>query len=380
MSSPPGSDGPPPPAWWRQAVGDASTSGVSHAARSIGSLGAIAPEIPTTTKLLLCGGVAGAFSKSCTAPLARITILRQLQSTGQVPGWVPGANQGILRALSKIAREEGVRALWKGNGVTVLHRLPYSSINFYAYENIMDWLEGEGAFAKSASQGRGNRRDETRREETSGDENRRGGVGLGWDVSRRLLAGGSAGMIACALTYPLDLVRTRLAAQTTTRHYDGLVHALFVIGRDEGARGLYRGLAPTLAGVGPNLAINFAAYETFRRLASEHAANAKKKNDGSFVLPAWAVSLVCGSSAAVVSATATYPLDLVRRRLQMVKCASGARVGIASTFAQVWAKEGFVGFYRGILPEYAKVVPGVSITYATYELLKRSIGVDTGRL
>ena len=185
-------------------------------------------------------------------------------------------------------------------------------------------------------------------------------------------------MIACALTYPLDLVRTRLAAQTTTRHYDGLVNALFVIGRDEGARGLYRGLAPTLTGVGPNLAINFAAYETFRRLASDHASAANARNDGSFVLPAWVTSLLCGSSAAVVSATATYPLDLVRRRLQMVK--GGARVGIASTFAQVWAKEGFVGFYRGIIPEYAKVVPGVTITYATYELLKRSIGVDTGRL
>ena len=381
MSSPPGSDGPPPPAWWRQAVGDASTSGVPHAARSIGSLGSIAPEIPTTTKLLLCGGVAGAFSKSCTAPLARITILRQLQSTGQVPGWVPGANQGILRALSKIAREEGVRALWKGNGVTVIHRLPYSSINFYAYENIMDWLEGEGTFAKDGGRSTRRRDDGRGAESTKTDEadaNRRGGVGLGWDVSRRLFAGGSAGMIACALTYPLDLVRTRLAAQTTTRHYDGLVNALFVIGRDEGARGLYRGLAPTLTGVGPNLAINFAAYETFRRLASEHASAANARNDGSFVLPAWVTSLLCGSSAAVVSATATYPLDLVRRRLQMVK--GGARVGIASTFAQVWAKEGFVGFYRGIIPEYAKVVPGVTITYATYELLKRSIGVDTGRL
>ena len=318
MSSPPGSDGPPPPAWWRQAVGDASTSGVSHAARSIGSLGSVAPEIPTTTKLLLCGGVAGAFSKSCTAPLARITILRQLQSTGQVPGWVPGANQGILRALSKIAREEGVRALWKGNGVTVLHRLPYSSINFYAYENIMDWLEGEGAFVKTANgakQGGESKRrgtdagrgaETTTTTDSENDENQpRGGVGLGWDVSRRLLAGGSAGMIACALTYPLDLVRTRLAAQTTTRHYDGLVNALFVIGRDEGVRGLYRGLAPTLTGVGPNLAINFAAYETLSKLAKEHELGER--------VPPAIVSLACGSTSAVVSALeAGYRLGSIR--------------------------------------------------------------------
>jgi|TARA_B110000971_G_scaffold206225_1_gene229306 solute carrier family 25 phosphate transporter 23/24/25/41 len=388
MSAPPGSDGPPPPAWWRSAVGDVSTSGVTHAARSIGGLGSSAPEIPTTTKLLLCGGVAGAFSKSCTAPLARITILRQLQSTGQVPGWIPGENQGILRALSKIVREEGVRALWKGNGVTVLHRLPYSSINFYAYENIMDWLEGEGAFAhtgpgvgkdEGGGEGKGKSNGDDESSNLNHNQNATKKIGLGWDVARRLLAGGSAGMIACTLTYPLDLVRTRLAAQTTTKHYSGLTNALVTIAKEEGIRGLYRGLAPTLAGVGPNLAINFAAYETFRRVASEKVG---KDENGVQLIPPWAVSLVCGSSAAVVSATATYPLDLVRRRLQMVKTnrIGGARVTIVNTFAQVYAKEGFVGFYRGIVPEYAKVVPGVSITYATYELLKRSIGVDTGRL
>ena len=62
-------------------------------------------------------------------------------------------------------------------------------------------------------------------------------------MTRRLVAGGSAGMIACAMTYPLDLVRTRLAAQTTVKHYDGLAHALYVIARDEGVRGYIAGSA-----------------------------------------------------------------------------------------------------------------------------------------
>ena len=57
------------------------------------------------------------------------------------------------RALSKIIKEEGVRALWKGNMVTVIQRLPYSSINFYLYENIMDFLEGEGAFGRGRNDG-----------------------------------------------------------------------------------------------------------------------------------------------------------------------------------------------------------------------------------
>ena len=66
-------------------------------------------------------------------------------------------------------------------------------------------------------------------------------------------------------------MRTRLAAQTTgTPHYNGLFHALSTIAKEEGIRGLYRGLRPTLIGVGPNLAINFAAYESFRKALKEH--------------------------------------------------------------------------------------------------------------
>jgi hypothetical protein len=40
----------------------------------------------------------------------------------------------ILNEASRIIREEGVRAFWKGNGVTVVHRLPYSAVSFFAYE------------------------------------------------------------------------------------------------------------------------------------------------------------------------------------------------------------------------------------------------------
>jgi|APGre2960657444_1045066.scaffolds.fasta_scaffold00585_7 hypothetical protein len=43
----------------------------------------------------------------------------------------------ITEALSQVARTEGVRALWKGNGVTIVHRLPYSAINFFTYEQLM---------------------------------------------------------------------------------------------------------------------------------------------------------------------------------------------------------------------------------------------------
>ncbi len=46
--------------------------------------------------------------------------------------------------------------------------------------------------------------------------------------------------------YPLDLVRTRLSAQTKGQYYTGIAHALRTIARDEGLLGLYRGLGATL--------------------------------------------------------------------------------------------------------------------------------------
>lgn len=304
-----------------------------------------------TTKLLVCGGIAGAFSKSCTAPLARLTILNQLQGTNAVPGWHASLGRAsIWSSLRRIVATEGVTALWKGNGVTIIHRLPYSAVNFYAYEQIMNGLDevmtrlhfdengdpAEGAFK--------------------------------WGLAQRLLAGGSAGCIACTLTYPLDLIRTRLAAQTTVRHYNGIADAFMKILTDEGVRGLYRGLKPTLIGVGPNLALNFAAYETLRNHLQglDHGVHPM------------AVDLASGSAAAVVSATATFPIDLVRRRMQMRDAVKGD--SFLGVFKRVLAKEGVTGLYRGILPEFAKVAPGVAITYTSYAFLKRLAGVDTGRL
>ena len=100
----------------------------------------------------MCGGVAGAFSKTCTAPLARITICGSCRARALLAGWAGTANfQLDGAALAKIIKEEGVRALWKGNMVTVIQRRPYSSIN--AFENIMDFHEGEGARAGARNDG-----------------------------------------------------------------------------------------------------------------------------------------------------------------------------------------------------------------------------------
>ncbi|KAL9421561.1 hypothetical protein AB3S75_033938 [Citrus x aurantiifolia] len=289
-----------------------------------------------TISQLLAGGVAGALSKTCTAPLARLTILFQVQGMHSDTATLRKAS--IWREASRIVSEEGFRAFWKGNLVTIAHRLPYSSVNFYAYEHYKKLLH---AIPVVESQG----------------EN------MSSDLFVHFVSGGLAGITAASVTYPLDLVRTRLAAQTNVIYYRGICHALQTICRDEGIWGLYKGLGATLLGVGPSIAISFSVYETLRSFWQS------QRQSDSPVL----VSLACGSLSGIASSTATFPLDLVRRRKQLEGAGGRARVyttGLFGTFQYIFRTEGFRGLYRGILPEYYKVVPGVGICFMTYETLK----------
>ncbi|CAI0412156.1 unnamed protein product [Linum tenue] len=289
-----------------------------------------------TVSQLLAGGLAGALSKTCTAPLARLTILFQIQGMHSNVATLEKAS--IWHEASRIVREEGVRAFWKGNLVTIAHRLPYSSVNFYAYEHYKKLLHMIPGL-------------ESHKER------------IGGDVFVHFLGGGMAGITAATTTYPLDLVRTRLAAQTNVLYYRGIGHALQTICREEGVLGLYKGLGATLLGVGPNIALSFSVYESLRSLWQS-----QRPDD-----PTVAVSLACGSLSGIASSTVTFPLDLVRRRKQLEGAGGRARVyttGLFGIFKHIIKTEGFRGLYRGIMPEYYKVVPGVGICFMTYETLK----------
>ncbi|XP_039034072.1 mitochondrial substrate carrier family protein B-like [Hibiscus syriacus] len=293
------------------------------------------PQIGTVSQLL-AGGVAGALSKTCTAPLARLTILFQVQGMHSDAATIRKAS--IWREASRIVGEEGFRAFWKGNLVTIAHRLPYSSLNFYAYEQykkLLYMFPGLESHGKSMSS----------------------------DLCIHFVGGGLAGITAASATYPLDLVRTRLAAQTNVTYYRGIWHALRTICKDEGGLGLYKGLGTTLLGVGPSIAISFSVYESLRSFWQ-----ARRPHDSTVL-----VSLSCGSLSGIASSTAIFPLDLIRRRKQLEGAGGRARVyttGLFGTFKHIFRTEGFRGLYRGILPEYYKVVPGVGICFMTYETLK----------
>eukprot|EP00614_Pseudopedinella_elastica_P013392 CAMPEP_0172587800 /NCGR_PEP_ID=MMETSP1068-20121228/6810_1 /TAXON_ID=35684 /ORGANISM="Pseudopedinella elastica, Strain CCMP716" /LENGTH=114 /DNA_ID=CAMNT_0013382945 /DNA_START=9 /DNA_END=349 /DNA_ORIENTATION=- len=95
-----------------------------------------AKEHRDTFGLLVSGGVAGSVAKTLTAPLSRLTILFQVHSMVTTKPHAPQYAESLSSGLRKVLGKEGFLAFWKGNGTAVIHRFPYSAINFHVYESV----------------------------------------------------------------------------------------------------------------------------------------------------------------------------------------------------------------------------------------------------
>jgi solute carrier family 25 phosphate transporter 23/24/25/41 len=313
---------------------------ISHFWLQVGTPGrsqwlAMNTKLENMGKTFLAGGLAGAISRSTVAPLERIKILFQTQ--GHPPKYV-----GIGQALSVIWKEEGLRGYFKGNGANVLRIFPSSAIHFATYEHYKNMLFGD--------------RQDLRPEE-------------------RLLAGAMAGTTGQVVCYPLEFMRARLSVQTS-KVYNGIFDGFRKVIKQEGFFALYRGLWPSLVGVVPYVGIDFAVYEHLKGLVP-------KNKDGSVW---WGYFLACGGTAGAVAQTVAYPLDLVRRRIQ-VQGFTGATsgggggvntrhyTGMIDAFVKIYKYEGIRGFYQGLWPNYVKVVPAMAVSFLVYEELRMVLGL-----
>jgi hypothetical protein len=302
------------------------------------------------------GGIAGSVAKTMTAPLSRLTILYQVSPILSATAGGTGAathyptNLSLYDAARRIVQTEGVRAFWKGNLTSVLHRFPYSAINFTAYETSKDLLVKRLRFKESPE--------------------------------TRLVCGALSGAVACFACYPLDLVRTRLTVQPNGAGAGAIVQTLLQVCREEGVLGLYRGLLVSLAVSVPNLAIGFSVYGSMKErcLASGSPLLVQQPSSwGNNASPADGPRdlvlspLGCMASGAVsgcLSSLLTFPADTVRRRMQ-VRGLVRHGTNSVSEIGRVFRTEGVRGLYRGILPELLKVTPMVGFTFCVYEASMR---------
>ncbi|TKY88542.1 hypothetical protein EX895_002531 [Sporisorium graminicola] len=132
------------------------------------------------------GGIAGCVAKSAIAPLDRVKILFQAQNPEFQK--YSGKWLGVFQAGRDIVRADGPFALFQGHSATLMRIFPYAAIKYMAYDKLHFYLMP------------------TRESETSG---------------RLFLAGSASGVLSVFLTYPLELIRVRLAFETKRKRQKG---------------------------------------------------------------------------------------------------------------------------------------------------------------
>lgn len=253
-----------------------------------------------------------------------------------------GKYSGLLQAFRCILREEGPPAFWKGHLPAQLLSVCFGAVQFASFEFLTEVMHKSTAYNSQTP-----------------------GV--------HFICGGLSACSATVVCQPLDTLRTRFAAQGEPKVYHNLRHAVSTMYHTGGLRTFYRGLVPTLVAVFPYAGLQFFFYRLFGQLLP--ATSEAKKSGGCLM------SLLCGSSAGVLSKTMTYPFDLFKKRLQ-VGGFEEARVhfgqirhyhGFVDCVVQIGREEGLRGFFKGLSPSLVKAAFSTGLIFFCYDLFLDAI-------
>jgi len=277
---------------------------------------------------LACGGLAGATSKTVIAPGDRVKILFQT-SSGRRFSW-----SAVFRTGRGIVVEEGTRGLWRGHSATLLRVVPFSATSFATFDPYKAWLR------KAAPELN--------------------------DPAVRFLAGAGAGMTATSLTYPLDVFRARMAASSAqdAEAFDGYVQGVRRIVQREGALTLWSGLRPTLLGIVPYSGMSYCLFETFKQKLLERYGHSSEKSLQVHE------RLGSGAVAGLLAQSATYPLDVVRRRMQVDPKNYPNEL---SALRKIIAAEGLGGLFKGLSMNWIKGPLAISISFYVNDTLRSRV-------
>ncbi|KAK6231229.1 hypothetical protein SCA6_001302 [Theobroma cacao] len=280
--------------------------------------------VPKDVAIFAAGAIAGAAAKTVTAPLDRIKLL--MQTHGVRAGQESAKKAiGFIEAIVLIGKDEGIKGYWKGNLPQVIRVVPYSAVQLFAYETYKKLFKGKDG-------------------ELS--------------VIGRLAAGACAGMTSTFITYPLDVLRLRLAVEPGCRTMSEVALTML---QEEGFASFYYGLGPSLLGIAPYIAVNFCIFDLVKKALPE---NYRQKTQASL--------LTAVVSAACATLTC-YPLDTVRRQMQM---RGTPYKSVLEAIPGIVERDGVIGLYRGFVPNALKNLPNSSIRLTTFDIVKRLIAAS----
>jgi solute carrier family 25 (adenine nucleotide translocator) protein 4/5/6/31 len=287
----------------------------------------------------IAGGVSGAVAKTCTAPIERVKILIQTQDanprimSGEIKRYT-----GIGDCFSRVYSEQGFGAFWRGNFTNILRYFPTQAFNFAFKET----------FKKPFPKYNPN-------------------TDFGKFFLVNMASGGLAGAASLTIVYPLDYARTRLASDVgkgTDKVFNGLGDCLRkTAAGPKGFWSLYNGFGVSVAGIIPYRGVYFGLYDSLR---TKNPYKAERGFRGLF-------SKFCiAQVVAIIAGYASYPMDTIRRRLQMQSERPKELwkyKGTVDCFSQIMKNEGSQALFKGAGANALRTV-GSALVLVLYDEIK----------
>lgn len=283
---------------------------------------------------------------------------------------------GVVHAGKRIIKQQGFLGLFQGHSATLLRIFPYAAIKYMAYDSLHMLIMP------------------TPRDETS---------------ARLFLAGSLSGVLSVFVTYPLELIRVRLAFDTRTYPHQKNLRTIISTIYNEGTQTVaadgqvnetsktskllnrmpilkfYRGFSATVLGMIPYAGTSFLVFGRCKSalyyMLLHKGSDGKPLSGYEHAEPIWhlsrtAVDLTAGALAGAISQTASYPLEVIRRRQQIGGVLKPSSIlTLRETIQNIYKTQGLRGFYIGLAIGYIKVVPMTAISFAVWSAMKRQLGI-----
>jgi solute carrier family 25 (mitochondrial thiamine pyrophosphate transporter), member 19 len=278
----------------------------------------------------VAGAAAGAGARLVIAPLDLIRIRMQLQADGC---------SSMVEIVNQVLNTEGgFRSLFRGNLSATYLWVAYSGVQFGVYGSLSDYLKQTQLVSAP-------------------------GVAF--------CAGAGGGVCATLATYPLDLCRTTFAAKGLSAVTDSTIGrpprtiGEFAVSlyQQKGLGGFFAGSRPAIFGIIPYMGLNFALYDIL----------IKQRTPDNPVFYSGFAGAISGS----LSKLAVYPLDTVKKRLQVQAFFLGERQyrGAWDCFHTMARTEGARSLYKGVVPSVIKNAMATSLSFAFFTWSKNSLEI-----
>ncbi|KAH3811723.1 kidney mitochondrial carrier protein 1-like [Dreissena polymorpha] len=286
------------------------------------------------------GGMASVVAETGTFPIDTTKTRLQIQGQKIDARLTQLKYNGMIHALLRIFREEGLPALYSGIAPALLRQASYGTVKIGVYQYM------KRVFA------------DNEKEES---------------LPVNVFCGMVAGIISSSIANPTDVLKVRMQARCSLKGDEKMLRAFKDIFREEGVKGLWRGVGPTAQRAAIVAGVELPTYDVIKKYLL-HSGIMGDNTQNHFVS-----SFIAGLAGAVAST----PVDVIKTRMMnqrnlksSVVLANGVAVSAIYTSSfdclmTTVRTEGVLALYKGFIPNWLRLGPWNIIFFMTYEQLKK---------